>query len=385
MQRHERGSSDGSGPAWRVVAAVPVLAAVAGLAFLAGKGDPAKPVQAAATLPGPPSVGKVTLPVPPTVVFADDLHGYALYRSCPDLPTGSGCRASLWATDDGAASWNALPLPKDAPLDPSAWLDPQAHGSDVVLAWSTAVAVSTAYGLDWHTVPLDNSGSTTAVTARQFLVGTPAYVVDPEARTAILWRSPQQVTLSGVNGGKLDDGTMWARDSVAFGMSKDGVHWNVAIAAADETEVPPLAGAPDRWARVTATTAAATTGQPGDGGEYPAAHVQFSADHGKAWTSPLTVTGPPMNAACTVYLADGDLLGVAVDARSLLRLSPDAKGALERVTAGPVAVPSCLAAGGGLVWGATFDGRLATSTDGAHWTMHALPRVTAGTPVSPTG
>jgi hypothetical protein len=350
-----------------IASAVVLLGAVAALAAFTG-GPPGKTVLNA---PTGPSVGAVHPgPRPPVVVFAADSGaGYALYDQCDRQPAGDGCAAQLWRTPAVGGDWEQLQLPPDAPVDGSAWRDLSAHGTDVLVTWATGSAVSTDSGGSFHDLRL--VGQTSEISGSEFLVGN-QYVVDPATLTMAAFIPPPNLQLSG-SGGQLPDGNLWLWDNASYGMSFDkGRSWNAAALTDGDVPLPPLIGYPDHWARLSGPATAGTTGIPGDGGELPAAHALFSSNQGTSWATTMLGAGPAADARCAAYTKDGSLLAVAVDGSGLLRL---AKGgsAFRQATDGPAQTPVCLQGNGKLIWGATLDHHLVTSTDGHHWAVDSIP------------
>jgi hypothetical protein len=358
----------------KVVAGALVLVAVGAVAALTSNG-PAKSGKPPAT--GAPLDGKVVRPTPPQVIFVSDKLGYALYTDCKVQPNGDGCQAVLYRTEDGAQHWHQLTLPPGAPFDPTAWVGMQARGEDtLLLSWQSGIAVSEDAGAIWKPVKIDENALTSQVPKADLVVAETSHLdlVDPDTATGVVFRAPQKVEVPGGTGGELVDGKLWVVDSANIGVSADGgLHWQVAPLAGDGMATAPLVNSGGQLARLTGLVAGAAVGWPGDGGDIKATHVLFSTNQGTAWNPSALLTGPPVNALCTVYLDDGTLLGVASDQSSLLTLATGS--AFSPVSSKPKTTPSCLYSHGQLVWGPTLHtNEVVLSTDGAKtWTTLALP------------
>jgi hypothetical protein len=352
--------------------AVVVLGAVAALAFTGGK---AKHVAA----PVAPKAGKLLGPVPPQVLFVNDKLGYAFYRSCAKPTVGDGCAALLFRTDDGAQSWQPVPLPPGVPVDTNLWQPLQANGDDVLLSWNgtvgtpTAVVVSTEKGAHWK--PVAQAGATSEVPTTGFLLEA-ALVVDPASASGAAFIQPGGIVGSLDTGGMLPDGRLWLDNGTVLRLSADhGIQWTAASHTTTEQGTVPLVGRDDNLAQVTGPLSGLTRGVDGDGGGLTAAHALFSANDGASWDTSPALTGPPANAFCTVYLQDGSLLGVAEDGSSLVSLP---KG-LDTFVAVPLpsgltSVPYCLDYNTTMLWGTTKSGDVVLGDRaGKTWTSHPLP------------
>lgn len=362
----------------RVGAGVALLALVGGVAVVTSGGT-TKP--RASTGPGGSSVGTMRPgPVPPELVFANDKLGYAFYKYCNAQPEGEGCRATLLRTEDAGSSWLPVTLPEGIPVDPASWSDLQAHNDDLVLSWKGGAQVSQDQGKTWKTVSLDAVSQTSLIAPSQFLVdaGQGAMALDPVHATAVRFRADTDLDQPATVGGALPDGGVWAANGSLLDVSTNGgFRWHHATLGSTAVVRAPLLGPAGHYARLSGTLSSQRSGPRGDGGELPASDFLFSTNAGDTWT-PATITGPQVNALCTVFLKNGDLLGVSVDGTSLLRLAKG-KTAFTKVSPPPPAVPSCLSSGAGLVWGATFDGKFVISPDtasGPVWTSGSLAKDT---------
>jgi hypothetical protein len=157
----------------------------------------------------------------------------------------------------------------------------------------------------------------------------------------------------------------------------------VAPLAGDGVVTDPRINSGGQLARLTGLVSGDTSGQPGDGGDLQATHVLFSTNQGATWNASDALTGPPVNAVCTVYLDDGSFLGVASDKSTLLTLASGGS-AFAPAKSQPKTTPSCLQSSGALVWGPTqTSNQVALSTtSGKNWTMLGLP---SGTTQQPHG
>jgi len=172
----------------------------------------------------------------------------------------------------------------------------------------------------------------------------------------------------------LPDGRVFAASGSLLDVSLNGGRlWHHGLLPSTAVLQPPLIGPSGHLARLSGPVSTVQSGTPGDGGELPASEFLFSTNAGDTWVA-QPVTGPRVNALCTVFLKDGDLLGVSVDGKSLLRLARGAK-AFTPLSPAPPVVPICLSSGGGLVWGAAFDGKFLIGNDTGQqptWTLGAL-------------
>ena len=366
----------------KVVAGALVLVAVGAVAALTGN----KSARSTKPPAAPPTVGpgKVVSPAPAQVVFETDLLGYALYLDCDKQPVGQGCEPALWRTVDGAKSWDPLPLPAGTPVDPTEFLSMQVNASYLLLAWTSNFVAALPNpgtpkdGSGWARVQRTPGGVVSTLSPGDFFIGTstPMLVVDPATAEATEFRPPQSVQVSPLAGGALaDDGKLWLHDPANLGVSTNfGVSWNVSPVPDADLEADPLAGGGEFLALLTGPVKGATTGIPGDGALLPAGTAYFSTNSGVSWDSPTTLTGPTVNALCTVYLGDHSLLGVSADGKSLLSL-PAGRSAFVKATPAPGAIPACLQSHGDLVWGVTLTtNQLVLSTGKTPaWSVRKLP------------
>ena len=347
-----------------------VVAVLAGLALLGGVATLAAFTGTAAR--STPAAGSPRAAVaPPGLVFADASDGWAFYPDCHRVLSTDGCPPELFRTTDGGATWRSVDLPVGAPTAASLWGQLQVRGEELVLPWQYGVYLSVDAGAHWTAPTLH--GGTANLPAASFVVreGEQEVLASPVADTAEALLPVIPVTTPWELGVFAPDHA-WIRDADTFAVTvTEGKSWHGTVVSSSDLELVVATPKGDRLARLQVAVGRATLGVAGDGGEYPVRAVVASTDAGLTWQTQI-VSGPAVNAACTVMLADGSLLGVAVDGRALLRLP---RGATSFVPAasGPATVPACLSAGGGgQVYGPTLDDHVVLSPDGQHWTEHTL-------------
>ncbi|BEP12947.1 hypothetical protein acdb102_12580 [Acidothermaceae bacterium B102] len=345
------------------------VAVLLGLALLGGVGTLAA-FTGTATKPTPAAGATRAAVAPPEVVFADASDGWAFYPDCHRVLPTDACPPELFHSTDGGASWRSVDLPIGAPTVPSLWGQLQVRGATLALPWQYGVFLSTDAGVTWTAPTLH--GGTAVLPADSFVVreGEQEVLASPAADTAEALLPPIPVTTPWELGVVAPDHA-WIRDATTFAVTVTaGRAWHDTVVSSNDLELVVATPTGDRLARLQVAVDATTLGVAGDGGEYPVRGVVVSTDAGLTWQA-TAVSGPMANAACTVMLADGSLLGVAVDGKQLLRL-PRGATSFVPVTSGPATVPACLSANAGQVYGPTLDNHVVLSSDGVHWTTHAL-------------
>jgi hypothetical protein len=351
---------------WRRTAAV-----VSALALLCGVGAVAALTGSGSSGADTPPYGAVRAAVaPPELGFTTASDGYAFYADCKRSAATDGCVPRLFHTTDAGAHWVPQTLPVGTPSTPSLWGQMQVTAQGVVLPWANGALLSHDGG-PWTAPPVlglsavvapgdvvvDESDQSVLVD----LVHGGAAVLGPAIPVTTPWAT-----------GTLTGNRLWIRDFHQFAVSADsGRSWKTTRLANADLDVVRAAPTGKLLARLQVPLAGTTLGVAGDGGEYPVASVLLSRDNGVSWQR-TPVSGPAVNGACTVLLANGDLLGVAVDGSGLLRL-PAGQRVFAPVSTGPTPVPSCLTNNGAGVYGPTFSARYVTSVDGSRWRTVALP------------
>jgi hypothetical protein len=356
-----------------VLLGVVALGAVAGAAMMIGDGKGSPSGSGPRT--GIPRPG----PVPPEVIFANAKLGYAAYHFCNAQSLGHGCRSTLMRTKDAGRTWQRVALPPGTPTDSSGWHPMQVRDDLLVLSWTGGAVVSSTDGDAWKPVVLAAAGTTTEVASGMIVnVGNGALALDltnPDKPVAIRFQPASDVDRPGAVAESLVDGGLWATNGPRLDISRSGgKSWSGGPISAAAIVRPPLLGKNGHDVRVSGPVSTIRLGISGDGGELPASDFEFTTNEGVSW-APKKISGPQVNALCTVLLKDGSLLGVSVDGTSLLRLAPDATK-LEPLKQPPLVVPSCLSTGNGLVWGAGFDGKFLIGDDsptGVAWSVGSLP------------
>ena len=253
----------------------------------------------------------------------------------------TGVRLSCSAPRTGAAAGSRSTLPVGVPTTTALWGRLQARGDAVVLPWQYGVYLSDDDGADWTSPTLH--GETATLPNDWFVVregdqlgvgsarwcGGAGIAAGRPGHAAV---GPGRVRATSVRG----SGTRTGSPSRSPGASPGTTPRSAAKPSNSSSPRRPVTGWPGCRSRLDRTT----LGVAGDGGEYPVRGVLVSADAGVTWQA-RAVTGPPVNGACTVMMADGSLLGVAVDGKQLLRLAPGGTTFVP-VSGGPATVPACL-------------------------------------------
>lgn len=344
------------------MAALGVVAAVA--AFTGGGTSSFVQPVAGATHPGP---------LPPQVVFTDASNGFAFSTDCIRAMAGDDCAPALNRTTDGGKNWSPVALPEGLPTSNGFWGRLEVSGDIVLLPYASGAVVSTDNGASWNTVLLRGASSLVPSDSQLVdpLLGGPEVIIPSKHVSQRL--APDGLILHpGLTGGILPHGQVWLRDVSQFSVSANGGKswssvpytqpWIEAVRSQiNGTKIVRLAGPPK----------GTTLGEPGDGGEVAATVAMISTDTGKTWST-TALTGPSVNALCTVMMTDGSLLGVAADGSGLLRLAPGGT-AFAPVKTNLPSTPVCLQSNDTMLWGTTFKNHVVFSDDGATWTYANVP------------
>ncbi len=311
-------------------------------------------------------------PLPPQVVFDTATDGYSFSSDCVRAQAGDDCAPAMNKTTDGGKTWSVVALPAGLPTSNAGWGRLQVSGQDLLLPYTYGSIVSHDGGATWNTVL--SSGSISAVPKDVLVLsqGAVPSVVNPAKASSSLLSPEGLVITTPLVGAKLPNGAIWVRDphQIAFSHNQ-GQSWQSTALTRPWVETVHSQINGKHIVRLSGPPEGTTLGEPGDGGELATTLVMISDASATQWSSTV-ITGPMVNAECTVMMANGALLGVAVDGSGLLELTPGAT-AFTPVKTNLPSTPVCLQSNNTMMWGTTFNHHVVFSADGKTWTAANVP------------